>query len=455
MNASKTLTRRRLLQTLAATPLVSFCPLPLAAGGDAQARSLVCIFLAGGADSFNFVVPGGNAFDDYSATRGVLAVPESRLLASSDAVQGEIGFNDGLPDLHAMYQNQQLSVVSNVGNLVRPTTQADFQASISLPESLFAHDAQQKLWQSGSGQVVDSLGWGGGVAEAVSNLNVGAGAATSMSFDGSNTWLTALQAPFVSLPASGNVDRLDGFDTVPSASTDVRASLLTLLAQAQDDNRSRFTQQAAHALRRSLDTAAGLEQALNDHPVSGMTYSGSNKLARQLHQVARLISAREQLGMSRQLFFVRLGGWDTHGNQLGRFIPLLRDLNEAVGRFQAALDDMGKGNTVTTFTASDFGRTLTSNGDGTDHGWGGHAMVFGGSIDGGRIIGDFPSFASSGNPDDALDDSGGFAGRIIPRISVAQYAATFAQWMGVAPGAQAAMLPNLANFSIPRLDLFS
>ena len=455
MSSAKQLTRRRLLQTLAATPLVSFCPLSLAAGGDPQARSLVCVFLAGGADSFNFVVPGGNAYDDYAATRGVLAVPESRLLGSNDAVQGEFGFNDGLPALHSLYQNQQLAIVSNVGNLVRPTTQADFQASISLPESLFAHDAQQKLWQSGSGQVVDSLGWGGGVAEAISDLNVSASAATSMSFDGSNTWLTALQEPFVSLPTNGTVDRLDGFDTVPSASTDVRATSLALLAQAEASNRSRFTAQAANALRRSLDTAAGLEQAFNDHPVSGMTYSGSNRLARQLHQVARLISAREQLGMSRQLFFVRLGGWDTHGSQLGRFAPLLRDLNEAVGAFQTALNDMGQSDTVTTFTASDFGRTLTSNGDGTDHGWGGHAMVFGGRVDGGQIVGDFPSFASNDNPDDALDDSGGFAGRIIPRISVAQYAATLAQWMGVNNSTQQALLPNLANFSNPRLSFFS
>ncbi|MFK7886304.1 MAG: DUF1501 domain-containing protein [Gammaproteobacteria bacterium] len=455
MSTRKNMTRRQVLKALAATPLINFTSRSNAAGGNTDARSLVCIFLAGGADSFNFVVPGGNAFDDYAATRGVLAVPESRLLASNDAAQGEFGFNDALSSLHALYQDQRLAVISNVGNLVRPTTQADFQASISLPESLFAHDAQQKLWQSGSGQVVDSLGWGGGMAEALAGLNTGANVATSMSVAGANTWLTALQAPFVSLSPNATVQRLTGFDSVPAASADVKTSLLALLAQAESGASSGFTTQAAHALRRAVDTAAGLDQALDDHPVSNMTYASTNKLAKQLHQVARLISAREQLGMSRQLFFVRLGGWDTHGSQLGRFVPLLRDLNEAVGSFQDALDNMGKADSVTSFTASDFGRTLTSNGDGTDHGWGGHAMVFGGDVNGGRVVGAFPSFVNVDNPDDALDNSGGFAGRIIPQIAVAQYAATLAQWMGVSDSEQAAMLTNLANFSTPRLGFMN
>ena len=178
-----------------------------------------------------------------------------------------------------------------------------------------------------------------------------------------------------------------------------------------------------------------------------MEFDARNKLASQLHLVARLIASREELGMSRQIFFVQMGGFDTHSDQGEREPVLMRSLNDAVTAFQDTIDDIGAANSVTSFTASDFGRTLTSNGNGTDHGWGGHNFVFGGAVDGGRIIGQMPSYSSTNNPDEASESDGTFAGRLIPQLSVTQYGATLSRWMGVGEAEINAALPDLQNFA--------
>lgn len=439
--------RRSFLKSASAIPFLKYSPLLAAAGaisGSAQAatnpKSLVCVFLLGGADTFSFVVPGGSHYNDYLATRGSLAVQSDQLLSSTDAAYGSFGFNNLLPGLHDLYENDKLAVINNVGNLIRPTSQADFLASNSLPQSLFAHDAQQKLWQTGSGNLADSLGWGGSIAQQIAVNNDESSVATSISVAGSNTWLSNLQESYINLNPNASIKRMRGNLSSNSTST----VLETLLNQSKNKTGSQFEQQMAEGIFRADSTINGLADALTDHPVSDMSSVGD--LQSQLHLVARMISAREQLNMGRQVFFVGLGGWDTHSNQNVRLTPLLTELNEALTSFQTTIDSMGKTDSVTTFTASDFGRTLTSNGDGTDHGWGGHAFVMGGGVNGGKIYGDFPSFKSSNNLDDAGDDNN-FAGRIIPKIAVAQYGATLAGWMGVSDTERDAMLPNLANFS--------
>ncbi len=447
MKYKANLSRRSFLKRAGIVPFLKYSPLLASSSAFANTcnsndqKSLVCVFLLGGADSFNFVVPGGAKYNDYLATRGDLAVPGDQLLASTDHAQGSFGFNSLLPGLHNLYQNQQLAIISNVGNLIKPTSQADFAASTTLPQSLFAHDAQQKLWQTASGNLAQSLGWGGSIAERIANCNSAANIPTSISIAGSNSWLTNLQEGYINLSPNASIARMKGHQPVSS----IRATLETLLANAKDNVDSPFEQQIAHGITRAKNTADNLADAINDHRVSEMPTSGD--LARQLHLVARMISAREQLNMGRQIFFVGLGGWDTHSNQNVRLIPLLTELNTALSNFQSAINTMGKADSVTTFTASDFGRTLTSNGDGTDHGWGGHALVMGGSVKGGQIYGDLPSFTSINNPDDTGDINGHFAGRIIPTTAVSQYAATLASWMGVTDSERDAMLPNLSNFA--------
>ena len=281
----------------------------------------------------------------------------------------------------------------------------------------------------------------------------------SFSIGGSTDWLASARANYVSLNADVAIERMYGFDGysdwIPARRIDaVGRALETLIAQGRDARNPLLSRGIADAVGRASEATASLHDALRDNPLDSVGFDSGNKLAAQLHLVARLIASRERLGMRRQVFFVLMGGWDTHSDQLERQPALLSALNAAVGMFQGAVDELGLANSVTGFTASDFGRTLTSNGNGTDHGWGGHAFAFGGAVDGGRVIGRTPSYAVRDNPDDAGEEDGSFAGRLIPEISVTQYAATLSRWMGMDEADIAAAMPDLANFAERDLGLF-
>lgn len=291
MKKKTSLSRRSFLKQASIFPFLKYTPLLASQSAFANTciskdhRSLVCVFLLGGADSFNFIVPAGNKYNDYLATRGSLAVPANDLLTASDNVQGAFGFNRLLPDLHGLYENNQLAIISNVGNLIKPTRQADFIASSVLPQSLFAHDAQQKLWQTGNGDLAQSLGWGGSIAERVAQCNAASNITTSISIAGSNTWLSNLQESYINLNSNGLIARMRGH--IPESS--LQQTLETLLTNSKNNADSQFEQQVAHGITRAKDTTDNLAEVINDHPVSGIFSSGT--LAKQLHMVARLISA--------------------------------------------------------------------------------------------------------------------------------------------------------------------
>ncbi len=466
MRSSVDRSRRRLLKQLACLPLGS--GVSLMAGQQAHAmtcgtgKSLVCLFMAGGADSFNMFVPGGTStYQDYRETRGDLAIDESSLLEVSDANQGAFGFNSALPGLADLYAQNRLAVVANTGPLVRPTTKADYLSTISLPESLFSHNTQQKLWQTGAGIVngSSSYGWGGAIADHAANCNGNINIAPSFSIAGNSDWLTSANNNYISLNANIAVELMYGYDNrsdwIPrDRLNNIGPTLEDLIAQAQAARNATMLNEVSNAVERATDATASLYAALEDNRLSQMQFDSTNKLAVQLRLVARLIASREQLGMEQQVFFVQMGGWDTHSNQIEASEDLYRYLNEAVTVFQDTIDDINQSQSVTTFTASDFGRTLTSNGNGTDHGWGGHNFVFGDAVDGGRIIGQMPNYSSTNNDDDVGDRDGNFAGRIIPQISVNQYAATLANWMGVDTVTLQNALPDLANFAQQDLGFF-
>jgi len=458
MRSSVDRNRRRLLKQLAVLPLVN--GVSLMAGQQAQAmtcstpKSLVCLFLAGGADSFNMFVPGNAGYQTYLATRGELAVDEADLLEVSDAAQGTFGFNSLLPGVAELYSQNRLAVVANTGTLIRPTTKSDYLATNSLPESLFAHNTQQKLWQTGAGIVSgsSSFGWGGAIGDHAANCNGDITVAPTFSIAGNTDWLSSAENNYISLNADVAVERMYGYDNLsdwipPNRLAGIGPTLENLIAQGQAARDADMLNEVSNAVARATNATAELHTALNDNPLTQMQYDGKNKLASQLHLVARLIASREQLGMNQQVFFVLMGGWDTHSDQNERTPELYRAFNEAITAFQFTLDDINKSSSTTSFTASDFGRTLTSNGNGTDHGWGGHNFVFGDLVDGGRIFGQMPNLSASNNDDDAGDRDGNFAGRIIPQISVNQYAATLARWMGVDESALNRALPDLANFA--------
>lgn len=434
--------------TLASWPM-GLMPNAQAQGGS---RSLVCVFLQGGADSFNMYVPldnptPGQDYATYARTRGQFAVAANQLLPVGD---GAFGLNPLLPRMQAISASGRLAVVTNVGPLDRPTTKADYVARRSIPQSLFAHDAQQKLWQTGQATLTSDAGWGGSVVAAI-----GGGAAVSPSFSlsGSNIWQSTVTGPYARLSPTVAIQRLAGYDPSLYNWFDSLDGVAPVLQVAEADALSspnQFDRAAARTVRQSIVTTDALRGATVDSDANevGMDDIGRNRLGLQLEQVARLIKNREQLGMPRQVFFVRMGGWDTHGEQAERLPILLRGLDLALGSFQTAIDNLDgiDPESVTTFTASDFGRTLTINGDGTDHGWGGHAFVMGGAVNGGAY-GTFPSYAVDNNPDDVGENQRDFAGRLIPSTSVAQYSATLARWMGLSESQLDSALPPLRNFS--------
>jgi uncharacterized protein (DUF1501 family) len=361
-----------------------------------------------------------------------------------------------------LYQENRLAVISNTGTLIRPTTKSDYLAQVALPESLFAHNTQQKLWQTGAGIISgsNSYGWGSAIAEHAATCNGSANLSPGFSIAGdSSAWLESENSNYITLNGNNSLELMFGYadysEWIPrNRLTRIRNSLQSLIGEAEDTRNPQMVRELAHALDNAQDATLGLDRVLRDTPLNQMQYSSTNRLAGQLHMVARLIASRERLGMQQQVFFVRMGGWDTHADQNERMPALFQTLNESINAFQNVIDDIGQSATVTSFTASDFGRTLTSNGNGTDHGWGGHNFVFGDAVDGGRVYGTIPSYSSSDNPDDAGEDDGAFAGRIIPTISVSQYGATIARWMGVSEERLASALPDLQNFSEQDLGFF-
>lgn len=455
-------TRRRLLKAVASLPLagsgVSLLSAPLQVQAQASScspKSLVCLFLAGGADSFNTFVPGNpDAYADYRAARNELAVAEADLIEVTDAAQGTFGFNSLTSSLSRLYTEGRLGVVSNTGPLIRPTTKNDYQNLVSIPQSLFAHNTQQKLWQTGAGFVGGSnaFGWGGAIADYAASCNVNQNLPSAISLAGTNDWQTSRSANYISLNASSTVDRMLGLSNesfwIPGDRLEKLDTAFRALSQQGMNSTSSMHRELSGAFERANSATDALHLALLSHTLPQMQYNTQNGFAAQLHLVARLIAARDDLGMQQQVFFVRMGGWDTHSNQNQRLPALLSAFNEGIDAFTNTLDDISAMNTVTAFTASDFGRTLTSNGNGTDHGWGGHNFVFGGAVKGGQIFGDMPSYASAGNPDDASESDSAFAGRIIPQISVTQYGATIARWMGVPESELLTLFPDLVNFGV-------
>lgn len=400
-------------------------------------RSLVCVYLYGGADGFTMYAPlettqPGSTYDEYRATRGNMAPSRASLLPAGN---GDFGFSEHLPALQTMFNRGDLAVVSNVGPLTGPTTSQDVVAGRGLPQSLFAHDAQARLWQTAAATVGGAAqGWGGQVAEHLGTCDAGRIVNTAISALGSSIFLGTAAGGYLRLTPNRTLRRMYGYDPsvagwFPQDERSRIAAALDDILDASDNSRFELERLVAQSTRRAIITNAELEDVtaseLDMGDVSG------NGLARQLRLVAQLINNRERLGMSRQVFSVSMGGWDTHGLQLTVLPQLLEELNFALGAFNDVLGPNGLNvaDTVTTFTATDFGRTLTSNGDGTDHAWGNHAFVMGGSVNGGAHYGAIPSFASVNNPDD-VGNGAEFRGRLIPTTSVGQYGATLARWAG-------------------------
>ncbi|MBX3725245.1 MAG: DUF1501 domain-containing protein [Xanthomonadales bacterium] len=405
-------------------------------------RALVCVYLYGGNDSFNTVVPtSGPEYGQYQGVRGALALSQASLLPLNPSAPplggGSFGLAPQLPQLRALFNqaNSPLAIVANVGALLHPITRAQYLAgSVPVPAQLFSHSDQTVTWQKPAADHPSRRGWGGRLADLFHTANPNPDLSMNISVDGENVFQAGNEiVPY--FVGTNGAESIPFVDSQPWNAN--RRNVFVALRDAAHPHP--MQRQYATVMRRSMNNGVQINSALAGATPLATAFPDSH-LGRQLRMVARLINARSALQMQRQIFFVGLGGFDTHDTQLSDHATQLTELDGALAAFHAATVEMGLANHVTTFTASEFGRTSTINGDGTDHGWGGHHFVLGGSVVGRRIYGRMPNLAVNG-PDDA-----GW-GQIIPTLAVDQYAATLARWYGVAPGDLATVFPNIGHFS--------
>jgi uncharacterized protein (DUF1501 family) len=428
--------------------------LNLAAIGAASAqsapayRAIVCLFFYGGNDHTNTFIPYDQlSYDQYFAARDTLAIPRANLTATSIAPvasQGgrEFAFHPALTAFKAHYDAGKLAVLANVGPLIVPTTRDQYRnRQVPLPPKLFSHNDQVSVWQAhqpiGEGAKV---GWGGRIGDLLMSQNSNT-LYTCISAGGNSVFLAGVNALQYQVGSSGPVRIL----AIPPAtnlfgSTIAPAAYETLVKSTSPNP---FENELGVVTNRSITANQQLSAALPAESTLVPTKPANNGLANQLAVVARIIKARNTLSNARQVFLVSIGGFDNHDVLLTQHTAQLTQVNNAVAAFYQWMVQEGVENDVTLFTASDFGRTLTSNGDGSDHGWGSHHFVLGGAVQGGNVYGTFPptTFFANGNPVDIGQ------GNTVPQLAVDQYAATLAGWLGVSGTDMPLVLPNVGNFS--------
>lgn len=409
------------------------------APADSDYRALVCVFLAGGNDSFNMLAPVDvDGYSEYAAARSNVALPVTKFspLTGSLPDGRTLGLQDSMPNLKALFESQKAAFVCNVGTLVEPTNLTSYlNGSVTLPSGLFSHSDQQMHWHSSlPDSRSPSSGWAGRMADLLDELNGESEVSMNISLDGINLFQSGAQTVPFSLGPTGapELTSWNSASYVPK-----RTAIESILdAQYQNAFQRTFSKMKKTAIRAnaSYKNAVALGDTVNT------TFTASNKLSAKLSSVAKTIAARVPLQKKRQTFFVMVDGWDLHGNIEANHPALLSSVDIALAEFQAALVDLGIEDNVTLYSASDFARTLSSNGSGTDHAWGGNQFVVGGAVNGGKFYGDYPELALGSSLDTGR-------GRLIPTTSVDQYFAEMACWMGVSPSNLPMILPNLSRFS--------
>lgn len=411
-------------------------------------KALVCVFLYGGNDAYSMLLPHSHSeYNSYANTRRNLAIAREQIVPISplNNQPADYGLHPELTAVANLFTNKKLSFVNNIGTLIEPVSKIDYLTNrVLVPPQLFSHNDQQNFFMSLQA-TKPQQGWASRMADLMMDANGQTNLAMNISLAGANTFqMGGLQSPYTL--TGGGVSEYWSIRPNSSEPWDInRVAAYRKILDRQQTHL--FSQAFADTQSRSLLLGNMVSSALSLVSPLATQFDLSSRLASSLRMVANLIAARSTLGMNRQIFFIGIGDYDTHGDQANRYPLLMRELNHSLNSFYNATTELGIADKVTTFTASDFGRTLTSNGDGTDHGWGSHQMIMGDAIDGGKFFGTMPELAIGSN-----DDIG--EGRIIPTTSVDQYAASLASWYGLTASQVSETFPNLANFNDHSLALF-
>ncbi len=432
------------------------------AGPGQDCKALVCIFLSGGHDSFNMLVPRGGEYASYANARSNLAIPEAQLRALTQIPAGGsrlFGLHPNLVNLANMFNGtgtyagkRRAAFVSNVGTLVVPTTLAQYSTpNFALPKALFSHSDQIEQWQTSVPQGMAQLsGWAGRAADILhSTFNAQSQVSMSISLSGNNVFQVGNNSEQFVISPGGALSFTGPQSGVPDNPFVAKNLRLKSLVEQTYAN---TTQQAFAGLtKKSLDAQQQFQNVFSTStlaPAVDDLFPDGNFLATTLKAVVKTIKARQQLGLRRQTFFINYGGHDLHGELLNTHAGMMTYLDQAIHGYQQALEALNLQNDVVSFTASDFGRTLRSNGRGTDHAWGGNALVFGGAVTGGRVYGNYPTFEQIGTDLFGANDVG-FGGRLLPTTSADAYVGEMLRWFGVPAGQMSSVLPNIANFWNP------
>jgi uncharacterized protein (DUF1501 family) len=427
-------------------------------------RALVCIFQSGGNDSFNMLAPysgpsstAASAFAEYTASRSDLALPQSQLVEVHplNTPGRTFGVHSSMPNLAAMFEAGDASFVTNVGTLierVQNRTQVA-QATKRLPLGLYSHSDQIEQWQTSVPHSRSGIGWAGRMMDLIKEINSNQIVSMNISIDGSNVWQSGVSGAEYAVspgnsqdPASGGAVALSGYADGYTAGNDfLNATSAAVDSQLALQYNNLFAQ-TLQQKRRDARDAYALYSTATSGTLPGNIVFPNSSLGRQFRQVAKALMGRQSLGALRQTFFVNRGGWDHHSDTLAQQESMLAEVDNALQAFWLQLGQLGLQNNVTIFSASDFGRTLTSNGRGSDHAWGGNHFVVGGSVAGRRLYGQYPSLGLNpyNGPEVNPLDTG--SGRLIPTTSCDEYFAEMALWLGVSGSSLPLILPNIGNF---------
>ena len=406
-------------------------------------KALVCVFLFGGNDANNTIIPFDTAgYTNYANLRGPLALAQNTLLPLTPTPN--FALNPNLPEIQGLFNSGNAAIVANVGTLIQPVTRTTYLsgAGKNVPTNLFSHPDQQLEWQNASQSTATQTGWAGRIADAINlQYNVNAQIPMIASVAGDTLFCNGASTS----PASVSPGNL-GNASCSEGATECAAQLVTAQQLVNFSTGLSLVQADNQITSNSYSYAASLTAATQSVAALKTVFPANNGLASQLKQVAQLIQVRAALGVQRQIFFAGIGNFDTHSSQLTLQNGLLSSISAALGAFYNATVELGVQTEVTTFTMSDFSRTFQPNSNtGSDHAWGNHHIVMGGAVNGGKMYGTFPTLALGG-PDDS-----GSNGRWVPTIASSQYAATLAQWFGVPANQLATVFPYIGNFGVSNL----